>query len=538
MKLNQEQILTALEVAPNLISYQTLKNLLEENPALLGQVSKLIANSDYSYVDEEDEDEDYCQKALLVVSNKTPALIESSKSILRELYEILCWKESFEYQSTEITLEEIEKLELVIDLNGAPKGDALELLNYANQLKVLSHEDYCIQTLKTNVADLTKDDIKQLSSQSYRENFSKFISAISQFIQHYSLKDYRSIDNAVEFLCLDNQKAIEDSALVIDEILENMKFLQIEDFHEITSEDKIIADSLPSLDAFYVAKQVIALDLIPENAQGKVGRELLEVLSSVNIPEYFIDNILDTKVFGNLDAFANCIFGNEAMKAQLFSMFDKKDVANKFDIVDVSGNGFSLPHRVLFKFIQYKGHLDLIKDEIIELIEKGYLNDTLEASELVESDPLFLIHGDWLLNMLATDANYTLGLLVNNSVNFDKIPRNIHKLFEYLIQTKGVDEIWDWYNPSIASRFVFSSRYYSESIMNKAKSDILNHLPSDISQLDEWNIEKLAQILADGKNKKAIEHYLSDLLKDNKNTKNVILVLKFLPVKLQKKILK
>lgn len=538
MKLNQEQILTALEVAPNLISYQALKNLLEENPALLGQVSKLIANSDYSYVDEEDEDEDYCQKALLVVSNKTPALIESSKSIIRELYEILCWKESFEYQSTEITLEDIEKLELVIDLNGAPKGDALELLNYANQLKALSHEDYCIQTLKTNVADLTKDDIKQLSSQSYRENFSKFISAISRFIHHYSLKDYRSINNAVEFLCLDNQKAIEDSALVIDEILENMKFLQIEDFHEITSEDKMIADSLPSLDAFYVAKQVIALDLIPENAQGKVGRELLEVLSSVNIPEYFIDNILDTKVFGNLDAFANCIFGNEAMKAQLFSMFDKKDVANKFDIVDVSGNGFSLPHRVLFKFIQYKGHLDLIKDEIIELIEKGYLNDTLEASELVESDPLFLIHGDWLLNMLATDANYTLGLLVNNSVNFDKIPRNIHKLFEYLIQTKGVDEIWDWYNPSIASRFVFSSRYYSESIMNKAKSDILNHLPSDISQLDEWNIEKLAQILADGKNKKAIEHYLSDLLKDNKNTKNVILVLKFLPVKLQKKILK
>lgn len=538
MKLNQEQILIALEVAPNLISYQTLKNLLEENPVLLGQVSKLIANSDYSYVDEEDEDEDYCQKALLVVSNKTPALIESSKSIIRELYEILCWKESFEYQSTEITLEEIEKLELVIDLNGAPKGDALELLNYANQLKALSHEDYCIQTLKTNVADLTKDDIKQLSSQSYRENFSKFISAISRFIQHYSLKDYRSINNAVEFLCLDNQKAIEDSALIIDEILENMKFLQIEDFHEITSEDKMIADSLPSLDAFYVAKQVIALDLIPENAQGKVGRELLEVLSSVNIPEYFIDNILDTKVFGNLDAFANCIFGNEAMKAQLFSMFDKKDVANKFDIVDVSGNGFSLPHRVLFKFIQYKGHLDLIKDEIIELIEKGYLNDTLEASELVESDPLFLIHGDWLLNMLATDANYTLGLLVNNSVNFDKIPRNIHKLFEYLIQTKGVDEIWDWYSPSIASRFVFSSRYYSESIMNKAKSDILNHLPSDISQLDEWNIEKLAQILADGKNKKAIEHYLSDLLKDNKNTKNVILVLKFLPVKLQKKILK
>lgn len=538
MKLNQEQILTALEVAPNLISYQALKNLLEENPALLGQVSKLIANSDYSYVDEEDEDEDYCQKALLVVSNKTPALIESSKSIIRELYEILCWKESFEYQSTEITLEDIEKLELVIDLNGAPKGDALELLNYANQLKALSHEDYCIQTLKTNVADLTKDDIKQLSSQSYRENFSKFISAISRFIHHYSLKDYRSINNAVEFLCLDNQKAIEDSALVIDEILENMKFLQIEDFHEITSEDKMIADSLPSLDAFYVAKQVIALDLIPENAQGKVGRELLEVLSSVNIPEYFIDNILDTKVFGNLDAFANCIFGNEAMKAQLFSMFDKKDVANKFDIVDVSGNGFSLPHRVLFKFIQYKGHLDLIKDEIIELIEKGYLNDTLEASELVESDPLFLIHGDWLLNMLATDANYTLGLLVNNSVNFDKIPRNIHKLFEYLIQTKGVDEIWDWYNPSIASRFVFSSRYYSESIMNKAKSDILNHLPSDISQLDEWNIEKLAQILADGKSKKAIEHYLSDLLKDNKNTKNVILVLKFLPVKLQKGILK
>ena len=538
MKLNQEQILTALEVAPNLISYQALKNLLEENPALLGQVAKLIANSDYSYVDEEDEDEDYCQKALLVVSNKTPALIESSKSIIRELYEILCWKESFEYQSIEITLEDMEKLELVIDLNGAPKGDALELLNYANQLKALSHEDYCIQTLKTNVADLTKDDIKQLSSQSYRENFSKFISAISQFIQHYSSKDYRSINNAVEFLCLDNQKAIEDSALVIDEILENMKFLQIEDFHEITSEDKMIADSLPSLDAFYVAKQVIALDLIPENAQGKVGRELLEVLSSVNIPEYFIDNILDTKVFGNLDAFANCIFGNEAMKAQLFSMFDKKDVANKFDIVDVSGNGFSLPHRVLFKFIQYKGHLDLIKDEIIELIEKGYLNDTLEASELVESDPLFLIHGDWLLNMLATDANYTLELLVNHSVNFDKIPRNIHKLFEYLIQTKGVDEIWDWYSPSIASRFVFSSRYYSGSIINKAKSDILNHLPSDISQLDEWNIEKLAQILADGKNKKAIEYYLSDLLKDNKNTKNVILVLKFLPVKLQKRILK
>ena len=538
MKLNQEQILIALEVAPNLISYQTLKNLLEENPVLLGQVSKLIANSDYSYVDEEDEDEDYCQKALLVVSNKTPALIESSKSIIRELYEILCWKESFEYQSTEITLEEIEKLELVIDLNGAPKGDALELLNYANQLKALSHEDYCIQTLKTNVADLTKDDIKQLSSQSYRENFSKFISAISRFIQHYSLKDYRSINNAVEFLCLDNQKAIEDSALIIDEILENMKFLQIEDFHEITSEDKMIADSLPSLDAFYVAKQVIALDLIPENAKGKVGRELLEILASVNIPEYFIDNILDTKVFGNLDAFANCIFGNEAMKTQLFSLFDKKDVANKFDIVDISGNGFSLPHHALIKFIQNKGHLDLIKDEILSLIEKGYLNDTLEESEMVESDPLFLIHGDWLLNLLKTDASYTLGLLVNHSVNFDKIAYNIHKLFNHLVQTKSADEIWDWYDPSIASRFVFSSRYYSESIMTKARSDILNHLPSDISQLDEWNIEKLAQILADGKNKKAIEHYLSDLLKDSKNTKNVILVLKFLPVKLQKKILK
>ena len=50
MKLNQEQILIALEVAPNLISYQTLKNLLEENPVLLGQVSKLIDNSYYSYV--------------------------------------------------------------------------------------------------------------------------------------------------------------------------------------------------------------------------------------------------------------------------------------------------------------------------------------------------------------------------------------------------------------------------------------------------------------------------------------------------------
>lgn len=453
MKLNQEQILTALEVAPNLISYQTLKNLIEENPALLGQVSKLIANSDYCYADEEDEDEDYCQKSLLVVSNKTPALIESSKSILRELYEILCWKESFEYESTEITVEDIEKLELVIDLDGAPKGDALELLGYANQLKTLSHEDYCIQTLKTSVAGLTKDDIKQLL-QSHRENFSKFISAISQFITHYSLRDYRSIDNAVEFLCLDNQKAIENSALVLDEIFENMALLQFED-NDKTPEEKAIVDSLPTLDSLYVAKQVIALDLIPENAQGKVGRELLKALSSVNIPEYFIGNILDTKVFGNLDAFANCIFGNETMKAQLFSLFDKKDVANKFDIVDVSGNGFSLPHRVLFKFIQYKGHLDIIKDEIIELIEKGYLNDTLEESEMVESDPLFLIHGDWLLNMLATDANYTLNLLVNNSVNFDKIPRNIHKLFEYLIQTKGVDEIWDWYSPSIASRFVF-----------------------------------------------------------------------------------
>jgi hypothetical protein len=536
MKLNQEQILTALEVAPNLISYQTLKNLIEENPALLGQVSKLIANSDYCYADEEDEDEDYCQKALLVVSNKTPSLIGSSKSILRELYDILCWKESFEYESKEITVEDIEKLELVIDLDGAPKGDALELLNYANQLKALSHEDYCIQTLKTNVADLTKDDIKQLL-QSHRENFSKFISAISQFITHYSLRDYRSIDNAVEFLCLDNQKAIENSALVLDEIFENMTLLQFED-NDKTPEEKAIVDNLPTLDSLYVAKQVIALDLIPESAQGKVGRELLEVLSSVNIPEYFIDNILDAKVFGNLDAFANCIFGNETMKAQLFSMFDKKDVANKFDIVDVSGNGFSLPHRVLFKFIQYKGHLDLIKDEIIELIEKGYLNDTLEASELVESDPLFLIYGDWLLNMLATDANYTLGLLVNNSVNFDKISSNIHKLFNHLIQTKSTDEIWSWYSPAIASRFVFSSRYCSESIMAKAKSDILNHLPTDISQLDEWNIEKLAQILTDGKSKKAIEHYLSDLLKDNKNTKNVILVLKFLPVKLQKKILK
>lgn len=537
MKLNQEQILTALEVAPNLISYQTLKNLIEENPALLRQVSKLIANNDYSYVDEEDEDEDYCQKALLVVSNKTPALIESSKSILRELYEILCWKESFEYQSTEITLEEIEKLELVIDLSGAPKGDALELLNYANQLKALSHEDYCIQKLKTNVADLTKNDIKQLSSQSYRENFSKFISAISQFITHYSLRNYRSIDNAVEFLCLDNQKAIENSALVLDEIFENMTLLQVED-NDKTPEEKAIVDSLPTLDSLYVAKQVIALDIIPENAKGKAGRELLEILASVDIPEYFIDNILDTKVFGNLDTFANCIFGNEAMKTQLFSLFDKKDVANKFDIVDISGNGFSLPHHTLIKFIQNKGHLDLIEDEILSLIEKGYLNDTLEASEMVESDPLFLIHGDWLLNLLKTDASYTLSLLVNHSVSFDKITYNIHKLFNHLVQTKSADEIWDWYDPSIASRFVFSSRYYSESIINKAKSDILNHLPSDISQLDEWNIEKLAQILADGKNKKAIEHYLSDLLKDNKNTKNVILVLKFLPVKLQKKILK
>lgn len=536
MKLNQEQILTALEVAPNLISYRTLKNLLEENPALLGQVAKLIANSDYSYVDEEDEDEYYCQKALLVVSNKTPSLIETSKSILRELYEILCWKESFEYESTEITLEEIEKLELVIDLSGAPKGDALELLNYANQLKALLPEDYCIQMLKTNVAGLTKDNIQEMR-QHYRANFTKFISAIQEFTQIYSLKDCRSIDNAIEFLCIDNQQSIRDSALVLDEIFENMALLQFED-NDKTPEEKALVDSLPTLDLLYVAKQVIALDVIPENAKGKVGRELLEVLSSVNIPEYFIDHILEPKVFDHLDDFANCIFGNEAMKAQLFSLFDEKDVANKFDIVDVSGNGFSLPHRVLLKFIQYKGHLDLIKDEIIELIEKGYLNDTLEASEMVESDPLFLIHGDWLLNMLATDTNYTLGLLVNHSVNFDKIPRNIHKLFEYLIQTKGVDEIWDWYSPSIASRFVFSSRYYSESIMNKAISDILNHLPNDISQLDEWNIEKFAQILADGKNKKAIEHYLSDLLKDNKNTKNVILVLKFLPVKLQKKILK
>lgn len=535
MKLNQEQILTALEVAPNLISYQTLKNLLEENPALLGQVAKLIANSDYCYADEEDEDEDYCQKALLAVSNKTPSLIGSSKSILRELYDILCWKESFEYESNEITVEDIEKLELVIDLDGAPKGDALELLDYANQLKALLPEDYCIQMLKTNVAGLTKDNIKEMR-QHYRANFTKFIGAIQEFTQCYSLRDYRLINNAIEFLCVDNQQSIRDSALVLDEIFENMALLQVEDNE--TSEEKAIVDSLPNLDAFYVAKQVIALDLIPENAQGKVGRELLEALSSVNIPEYFIDNILDTKVFENLDAFTNCIFGNEAMKAQLFSLFDKKDVANKFDIVDVSGNGFSLPHRVLLKFIQYKGHLDLIKDEIIELIEKGYLNDTLEASEMVESDPLFLIHGDWLLNMLATDANYTLDLLVSHSMNFDKISSNIHKLFNHLIQTKSTDEIWSWYSPAIASRFVFSSRYYSESIMAKAKSDILNHLPTDISQLDEWNIEKLAQILTDGKSKKAIEHYLSDLLKDNRNTKNVILVLKFLPVKLQKGILK
>ena len=538
MKLNQEQILTALEVAPNLISYQTLKNLIEENPALLGQVAKLIANSDYSYVDEEDEDEDYCQKALLAVSNKTPSLIESSKSILRELYEILCWKESFEYQSTEITLEEIEKMELVIDLNGMPKGDALELLNYANQLKALSHEDYCIQTLKTNVADLTKDDIKQLSSQSYRENFSKFISAISQFIQHYSLKDYRSINNAVEFLCLDNQKAIEDSALVIDEILKSMKFLQIEDFHEITSEDKMIADSLPSLDAFYVAKQVIALDLIPENAQGKVGRELLEVLSSVNIPEYFIDNILDTKVFGNLDAFANCIFGNEAMKTQLFSLFDKKDVANKFDIVDVSGNGFSLPHSVLLKFIQNKGRLDLIKDEILLLIEKGYLNDTLEASEMVESDPLFLIHGDWLLNMLATDANLTLKLLINHLKELEKASRNFNNLFEHLKQIGDKDKIWEWYSPDVAYRFVLSSTYIHQDIMDKAEQDILNHLPNDISQFNRWEIEYFARLLANNKNQKDIEHYLTDLLKENQNTKNVIWILNFLPVKLQKRILK
>lgn len=536
MKLNQEQILTALEVAPNLISYQTLKNLLEENPVLLGQVSKLIANSDYSYVDEEDEDEDYCQKALLVVSNKTPALIESSKSIIRELYDILCWKESFEYKSTEITVEEIEKLELVIDLSGAPKGDALELLNYANQLKALLPEDYCIQMLKTNVAGLTKDNIQEMR-QHYRANFARFIDAIQEFTKFYSLKDYRSIDNAIEFLCIDNQHSIRDSALVLDEIFENMTLLQVED-NDKTPEEKAIVDSLPTLDSLYVAKQVIALDIIPENAKGKAGRELLEILASVDIPEYFIDNILDTKVFGNLDTFANCIFGNEAMKTQLFSLFDKKDVANKFDIVDISGNGFSLPHHTLIKFIQNKGHLDLIEDEILSLIEKGYLNDTLEASEMVESDPLFLIHGDWLLNLLKTDASYTLSLLVNHSVSFDKITYNIHKLFNHLVQTKSADEIWDWYDPSIASRFVFSSRYYSESIMAKAKSDILNHLPTDISQLDEWNIEKLAQILADGKSKKAIEHYLSDLLKDNKNTKNVILVLKFLPVKLQKGILK